>query len=69
MQYIFVCYVYEANYRLVRPMKSRSDVYFVAAYKEMYEEFEAKGFKPTLNMTGNECSKAVQNYIISQNVV
>ena len=68
MQFIFVCCVHEANFILVRPMKSRSDEYFVAAYKKMYEEFEAKEFKPTLNTTGNECSKAVQNWIISQNV-
>ena len=65
MHYIFLCYVYEVNYVLVRPMKSRSDEYFVVAYKEMYEEIEAKGFKPTLNVTDNERSKAVQNFIIS----
>ena len=68
MQYIFVCHMCKANSILVRPMKSRSDEYFVAAYKEMYKEFEVKEFKPTLNVTGNECSKAVQNWIISQNV-
>ena len=68
MQYIFVCYVYEANSILVKPMKSRTDESYVEAYKEMYEELEANGFKPTLNVTDNECSKAVQNYITSQNV-
>ena len=59
MQYIFVCYVHEANSILVRHTKSRSDDSFVAAYKEMYEDLEARGFKPTLNVTDNECSKAV----------
>ena len=49
-------------------MKSRTDKSFVKAYKEMYEDPEARGFKPTLNVTDNECSKAVQNYITSQNV-
>ena len=49
-------------------MKSRSDESFVEAHREMYEELEAKGFKPTLNVTDNECSKAVQNYITSKNV-
>ena len=49
-------------------MKSRSDESFVETYKEMYEDLEARGFKPTLNVTDNECSKAVQTYIISQNV-
>ena len=68
MQYIFVCYVYKANSILVKPMKIRSDESFVAAYKEMYKELEAKGFKPTLNVTDNKCSKVVKNYIASTNV-
>ena len=45
-------------------MKIRSDESFVEAYREMYEELEAKGFKPTLNDTDNECSKAVRNYML-----
>ena len=60
--------MYEANSILVKPMKSRTDESYVEAYKKMYEELEANGFKPTLNVTDNECSKAVQNYITSQNV-
>ena len=67
-QYICVCYVYEANAILVKPMKSRNDESFVGAYKEIYKDLKARGFKPTLNLTDNECSKAVQKYITSQNV-
>ena len=66
MQYIFVCYVYEANSILVKPMKIRIDESYLESYKEMYKELEANGFKPTLNVTDNECSKAVQNYITSK---
>ena len=54
LQYIFVCYVYEANSILVKPMKSRNDKSFVEAYKEMYEDLEVRGFKSTLNVTDNE---------------
>ena len=54
MQYIFVCYLYEASSILVRPMKSRNDESFVVAYREIYKELKAKGFKPTLNITDNE---------------
>ena len=68
MQYIFVCYAYGPNAILVHPMKTRSDECFVAAYEEMYEYLESRGFKPKLNVTDNECSKAVQRYIKSQNV-
>ena len=66
MQYIFVCYVYEANTILVRPMKSRSDACMVAAYKDIYEYLELVNQKPTLNVTDNEASKAVQAYIKSK---
>ena len=65
MQCIFACYAYEANSILIRPMKNRSDESFVEAHKEMFEELEAKGFKPTLNISDNELSKTVQKYITS----
>ena len=68
MQYIFVCYVYESNAILVRPMKTRSDACMVGAYQEIYEYLEAVDQKPTLNVTDNEASKAVQNYIRSKDV-
>ena len=68
MQYIFVCYVYEANAILVRPMKSRADACMVAAYKDIYEYLISVNQKPTLNVMDNEASKAVTNYIKSQNV-
>ena len=49
-------------------MKNRSDESFVAAYKEIYKYVGDRGCKPTLNVTHNECSKVVQNYINSQGV-
>ena len=59
MQYIFVCYAYELNAILVRPMKNRENESMVAAYKDIYEYLTSKNFKPKLNVTDNECSKAV----------
>ena len=46
MQYIFVCYVYEANAILVRPMKSRNDACMVAAYQDIYEYLESVNQNP-----------------------
>ena len=40
----------------------------VGAYQEVYEYLESVGQKPTLNVTDNEASKAVQNYIRSKDV-
>ena len=53
--------MFEANSILVKPTKSRSDESFVEAYKDMYDKLEPKGCKPMLNVTDNECSKAVRN--------
>ena len=55
MQYMCVCYVYEANTILVKSMTNRSGKSFVETYKKMCEDLEARGFKPTLNVTDNEC--------------
>ncbi|KAL7540667.1 hypothetical protein ACHAXR_010302, partial [Thalassiosira sp. AJA248-18] len=57
MQYIFFCYAYEPNAILVQPMKSRSDACMVAVNQN-----------PKLNVTDNEASKTVRNYIKSKNV-
>ena len=68
MQYILVCYAYDANTIIVRPMKSRNDQCMVATCKDIYNHLTSDGHKPKLNVTDNECSKAIQNYIMSQNV-
>ena len=68
MQYIFVCYAYEPNAILVRPMKTRDTECMVQAYSDIYEELAKKGCKPKLNITDNECSRAVQTFIESQDV-
>ena len=68
MQYIFVCYVYEANAIPVRPTKNKRDACIVTAYHDIYEYLESVIQNPTLNVTNNEASKAVQTYIKSKNV-
>ena len=68
MQYIFVCYVYKPNAILVRPMKSRSDACMVGAYTDIYKYLDSVNQKQTLTVTDSEASKAVQNYIQSQDV-
>jgi len=65
MRYIFVCYAYQPNAILVRPMTSRNSESMVAAYEDIYTYLTAKGFKPNLNIIDNEASKAVQNFIES----
>ena len=68
MQYILVCYAYDSNAIIVCSMKSCNDQCMVAAHKYIYNHLTAAGHKPKLNATDNECSKVIQNYIMSQNV-
>ena len=63
MRYVFVCYVYKANTILVHPITHRTDEQMVATYANIYEYLDQQGFKPKLNVTDNECSKAVKNYM------
>ena len=47
-------------------MKSRKDEDMVATFKNIYDELKAKGHEPSLHVLDNECSKAVKNYITSE---
>eukprot|EP00804_Cyclotella_cryptica_P000229 CCRYP_016187-RB/>CCRYP_016187-RB protein AED:0.43 eAED:0.43 QI:0/0/0/1/0.5/0.33/3/0/375 len=58
---------YGPNAILARAMSSRTNKAMVDAYEDIYQYLQSKGFKPQLNMSDNECSKTVQNFIIAQN--
>ena len=66
MNYFFVTYIYKCNYILIRPMKSRKDEDMVQTFQTVYDELEAKCHRPALHVLDNECSRAVKNYITSQ---
>ena len=63
MQYIFVEYIYDLNTIIVRPMPSRNDGAFVAAFSEVFDTLRARNYQPTLNVMDNECSRAVKQHI------
>ena len=65
MEYVFVAYVYKINDILLRSMKSREDSNMVAAFQDIYAELEAKNLKPKLHVLDNECSRAVQAFLRS----
>ena len=66
MNYLFVAYIYKCNYIIVRTMKSRKDKEMVRTFQDIYSEVKAKGHKPALHVLDNECSKAVRQYITSE---
>jgi hypothetical protein len=63
MQYIFVAYIYDLNAIIIRPMASRTDASFIAAFTEVFAILRARDYQPALNVTDNKCSKAVEKHI------
>ena len=68
-QYVFVAYFYSINAIIVRTMPSHTDEAMVATFKEIIKELKSCGYQPQLNVMDNECSKAVQQYINSDNKI
>jgi hypothetical protein len=63
MIYIFVAYIYDLNSIIVRPMASRTDTSFIAAFTKVFAILSAQNYQPALNVMDNKCSKAVEKYI------
>jgi hypothetical protein len=53
----FVLYHYETNTILVKPIANVDNRSIFAAYKEIFETLEEKGYKPKMNMMDNQVTK------------
>jgi hypothetical protein len=62
MQYIFVAYIYDLNTIIVRPMPSRTNASFIAAFTKIFEVLRARNYHLALNVMDN-CSKALEAHI------
>ena len=47
-------------------MKSREDASMVETFTNIYTKLEAAGHKPKLHVLDNECSCAIQNFLIKK---
>jgi hypothetical protein len=63
MQYIFVAYIYDLNAIIFRPMPSRTDASFIAAFTKVFKILRPWDYQPVLNVMDNECSQAVAKHI------
>jgi hypothetical protein len=61
MQYIFVAYIYDLNAIPVCTMPSKNNAAMIATFTKILATIAAQGYKPTLNITDNECSKTVES--------
>jgi hypothetical protein len=63
IQYVFVMYIYNLNAILARAMPSKNNAAVITAFTKILATLTARGYKPTLNITKNKCSKMVEVYI------
>jgi len=67
-QDLLVLYDYDSNAILAEPMKSKSGPEIVRAYKTLHAQLVNRGLKPQLQKLDNEASKALQDYMHSENI-
>ncbi len=66
--YLFLLYDYRSNAILVKPLKTMDHKEFVKAFQEQVTYLKKKGLKPKFNVIDNIVSKAVQEFLESENI-
>jgi hypothetical protein len=59
----FILYHYESNSILATPKTGLDDVSIYNAYKQQFELLMSKGFKPKLNIMGNQATKHIKTFL------
>ena len=59
----FVLYHYKTNAILVKPITNVVDRSIFAAYKEIFETLEAKGYKPKMNLMDNQATNYIKKFL------
>jgi len=59
----FVLYHNKTNATLVKPIANVDDRGIFAAYKEIFETLEAKGFKQKMNVMDNQATKYIKKFL------
>ncbi len=66
-KYVFIFYIYNANFVKSVPIKSRSKEELLQAYQLVYAYLTARGFKPQLHKMDNKTSHDVETFIHEEN--
>jgi hypothetical protein len=69
MQYIFVAFIYDLNAILVCAMPSKNNAAMITTFTKILAILAACGYKPTLNVTDNKCSKMVEVHSKSNKIM
>ena len=66
--YILVLYDYDSNSILVEPLRSRTGPCILAGYQVLHARLVAAGLRPKLQRLDNECSSALKQFLVDENV-
>ena len=65
--YIIVCYIYDTNGIIVRPMKNRSIAEHIRVYNDIFGYLEKRGLRPDVHNMENEGQQELKEIIVHQN--
>jgi len=68
-QLFFVAYAYDPNYIFIIPITitSTSNNHIMEAFKQVFKTLTTKGYKPTFNVTDNQASEPIKDFMQQQN--
>jgi len=67
LQYFFVAYDYDTNYIFAIPIANLKDATIIEAYKSVFNELTDKGHRPTFNISDNQASKPIKEFLKKEN--
>ena len=65
--YIIVCYIYDTNGIIVRPIKNRSVAEHIRVYNDIFGYLEKRVLRPAVHKMDNECPQELKDIIVHQN--
>ena len=64
--YIIVCYIYDTNGIIVRPMKNRSVAEHIRVFLEIFSYLEKRGLRPDVHKIDNECTQELKDIFLDK---
>ena len=64
--YVIVCYIYDTNGIIARPMKNRSVAEHIRVYQDIFGDLGKRALRPAVHKIDNECPQELKNIIADQ---
>ena len=64
--YTIMCYIYDTNKIIVRPMKNCSVAERIRVYQDIFSHLEKHGLSPTVEKMDSECPQDLKDMIVDK---